>query len=138
MTDKLLNKLVGMYDDIYTDKPYKRTKTVAFLICHGKIVSFGINSDKTSPMQNKYRMLTSKRDIKNFFDKEHAEICCLRKVDPEFRFDRCELVIISKMISGDFRLARPCETCMKAVKDFGIKEVYYTNKQGTFTHEVIQ
>ena len=56
-----------MYDDIYTERPYKHTKTVSFLIYHNKIVSFGINSDKTSPIQNKYRMLTPKKDIRKIY-----------------------------------------------------------------------
>ncbi len=135
MTNKLLNRLVRMYDYIYTDKPYKHTKTVSFLVYHGKVVNFGINSDKTSPMQNKYRLKTDLKYIENFIDKEHSEVNCLRKTDESICFDKCELVIISKKRDGDFRLARPCDVCMSAIKDFGISKIYYTNKNGTFTFE---
>ena len=96
MTNKLLNRLVRMYDYIYTDKPYKHTKTVSFLVYHGKVVNFGINSDKTSPMQNKYRLKTDLKYIENFIDKEHSEVNCLRKTDESICFEKCELVIISK------------------------------------------
>lgn len=137
MTNKLLNRLTRMYDYIYTDKPYKHTKTVSFLIYRGKVVNFGINSDKTSPMQNKYRLRTELKYIENFIDKEHSEVNCLRKVDENINFDKCELVIISKKRDGDFRLARPCEVCMSAIKDFGISKIYYTNKNGTFTFEEV-
>lgn len=135
MTNKLLNSLCRMYDYIYTDKPYKNTKTVSFLIYKGKVVSFGINSDKTSPMQNKYRLTTDLKYIENFVDKEHSEVNCLGKVHPKFRFDKCEIVIISKKKDGDFRLARPCDVCMAAIKDFGIKKIYYTNRNQTFSFE---
>lgn len=137
MTNKLLNRLVRMYDYIYTDKPYKHTKTVSFLIYRGKVVNFGINSDKTSPMQNKYRLKTDLKYVENFIDKEHSEVNCLRKVDESIHFDKCELVIISKKRDGDFRLARPCAVCMTAIKDFGIHDIYYTNKNGTFTYEQV-
>lgn len=137
MTNKLLNRLVRMYDYIYTDKPYKHTKTVSFLVYRGKVVNFGINSDKTSPMQNKYRLRTELKYIENFIDKEHSEVNCLRKVDENINFDKCELVIISKKRDGNFRLARPCDVCMSAIKDFGISKIYYTNKNGTFTFEEV-
>ena len=135
MTDKLMQKLARMYDDIYTERPYKHTKTVSFLIYHNKIVSFGINSDKTSPIQNKYRMLTHKKDIRNFWDKEHSEVSCLKKADNSISFNRCELVTISKRRNGDFRLARPCVVCMEAIKDYGVHDLYYSNQNGTFTYE---
>ena len=137
MTNKLFNRLVRLYDYIYTDKPYKHTKTVSFLIYRGKVVNFGINSDKTSPMQNKYRLKTDLKYIENFIDKEHSEVNCLRKTDESICFDKCELVIISKKRDGDFRLARPCDVCMSAIKDFGISKIYYTNKNGTFTYEKV-
>ena len=135
MTNKMLNRLVKMYDDIYTDKPYKHTKTVSFLVYRGKIVNFGINSDKTSPLQNKYRLRTNLKKIDNFIDKEHSEINCLRKTDNSVNFDKCDIVIISKKRSGEFRLARPCDVCMSAIKDYGITNIYYTNRNGTFSYE---
>lgn len=137
MTNKLLNKLTRLYDYIYTDKPYKHTKTVSFLVYKGKVVSFGINSDKTSPLQNKYRLRTDLKHIDNFIDKEHSEVNCLRKIDDNLNFAKCEIVIISKKRDGDFRLARPCDVCMSAIKDYGISDIYYTNKNGTFTYEKI-
>ena len=137
MTNKLLNSLCRMYDYIYTDKPYKNTKTVSFLIYKGKVVSFGINSDKTSPLQNKYRLTTDLKYIENFIDKEHAEVNCLGKVHPKFNFSKCEVVIISKKKNGEFRLARPCEVCMSCIKDFGISKIYYTNRNQTFSMEKV-
>lgn len=135
MTNKLLKSLCRMYDYIYTDKPYKHTKTVSFLIYKGRVVSFGINSDKTSPLQNKYRLCTDLKYIENFVDKEHSEVNCLRKSDESINFSKCEIVIISKKKDGEFRLARPCDVCMTAIKDFGINKIYYTNRNQTFSFE---
>ena len=135
MTNKLLNKLTRLYDYIYTVKPYKHTKTVSFLIYKGKVVNFGINSDKTSPLQNKYRLKTDLKYIENFVDKEHSEVNCLRKADNDINFSKCEIVIISKKRDGEFRLARPCAVCMAAIKDYGISKIYYTNRNGSFSFE---
>lgn len=136
MTNKILNSLVRLYDDIYAGSPYHRLKVVAFLIYRGKIVNFGTNSEKTSPMQFKYRQRTHLANIENFLDKEHAEINCLRRVYlGDFDVKRLELVIISKRNDNSFRLARPCCTCMAAIRDIGISNVYYTTNDGKIVQE---
>jgi tRNA(Arg) A34 adenosine deaminase TadA len=138
MTNKQLSSLCRLYEYIYSDKPFRNTKTVSFLMYKGKIISFGVNSDKTSPMQKFYRVKTELKDIENFIDKEHSEINCLRKCDcSDINFAKTELVIISKRCDGLFRLARPCPVCMKAIKDFGITRIYYTNRDQTFSREDI-
>jgi len=137
LTKKRLKSLCRLYDYIYTDKPYKNTKTVSFILYRNRIVAFGVNSDKTSPMQNLYREKTPLKDIKNFIDKEHSEINCLRKIDYFDRFDKSEIVVISKKQDGTFRLARPCPICMSAIKDFGIHKIWYTNRENGFSFEKI-
>ena len=140
MTNRLLRTLCRMYEVIYSDKPFKNTKTVAFLIYHNKVVGFGVNSDKTSPMQNLYRLRTDLAEIENFIDKEHAEVNCLRKIGKTFDidFDKAEIVIISKRCDKSFRLARPCSVCMEAIKDFGIHRVWYTNREQWFSYEYVE
>lgn len=138
MTKNQLKSLCRLYEYIYADKPFRNTKTVSFLMYKNKMVAFGVNSDKTSPMQKLYRTRTELKDIKNFIDKEHSEINCLRKVDyMDIDFKKAELVVISKRCDGNYRLARPCQVCMTAVKDFGIRKIYYTNREGGFTFEKI-
>ena len=134
MTKKFLNTLCRLYDYIYTDKPFK-SKTVAFLIYRGKIVSIGINSDKTSPMQKLYRTKTSLATIENFIDKEHAEINCLRKLDCDINMKKSSIVIISKRCDGTFRMSKPCDTCMAAIKDYNIGGIYYVGRNQEFIVE---
>lgn len=138
MTQKLLQMMLRLYDNIYIEEQYHRLKVVAYLVYKNKIVNFGVNSEKTSPMQHYFRMQTHLSSISDFCDKEHAEINCLRsaairKID----FSKAELVIVSKRKSGHFRLARPCCTCMKAIKQFGIKRVWYTTNEDTIINEFI-
>lgn len=138
MTNKLLRSLIRIYDDIYVSSPYKRLKMVAFLIYRGKIVNFGVNSDKTSPLQSIYRKKTDLVSIPDFIDKEHAEINLLRRTYfGDFDMRKVELVIISKRIDGSYRLARPCKTCMGAIRDYGIKKIWYTTNENTIESEDI-
>lgn len=138
MTNKILKSIIRLYGDIYAGEPYARLKVVAFLVYKGKIVNFGANSNKTSPMQFRYRQKTHLATIENFLDKEHAEINCLRRTYiGDFDIKKLELVIISKRHDGNFRLARPCCTCMEAIKNSGIQKIYYTTNQGTIIQEFV-
>lgn len=138
MTKKMLKSLVRLYDHIYSDSPYRRLKVVSFLCYKGKIVSFGVNTEKTSPMQNFYRIQTSLGSIVNFLDKEHSEINCLRKTNVNLKWNKVEFVVISKHKDGTFRMARPCPTCMSALKSYGIKKIIYTtSKNNKFEFEEI-
>lgn len=138
MTNKLLRSLVRLYDDIYAGAPYERLKVVSFLIYKGKIVNFGVNSAKTSPLQHRYRQRTKLKMIENFLDKEHAEINCLRHTYfGDFDMRKVEVVVISKRYNGDFRLARPCCTCMAALKDFGIRKIWFTTNENRIESEEI-
>lgn len=138
MTPRLLKSLVKLYDNIYTEDCYERLKVVSFLIYKGKIVNFGVNSSKTSPMQFYYRKKTKLATIENFLDKEHAEINCLRRTYfGDFNIRDIELVVISKRHNGSYRLARPCPTCMGAIRDYGIRKVWYTTNEGTIVQEFV-
>ena len=138
MTTKLQRSLLRIYNDIYSGSPYERLKVVSFIIYKNKIINFGVNSNKTSPMQFYYRNKTSLSSIENFLDREHAEINVLRRTYlGDFNINKVELVIISKRSNGSYRLARPCCSCMRAVKDSGIKTIYYTTNEGTIKKEII-
>jgi tRNA(Arg) A34 adenosine deaminase TadA len=135
---RLIRSLVRLYDYIYADKPFRNTKTVCFLVYKNKLVSFGVNSDKTSPMQNFYRLKTDLKAIPNFIDKEHAEINCLRKSKYEdIQFDKAELFVCSKRFDGTFRLSKPCPVCEAAIKDHGIHSIYYCTREQEIIHENI-
>ena len=101
MTKKMLNKLVNLYDDIYSDVPYHKVKMVSFIIYKGKILCWGVNSDKTSTLQHYWRIRT--RDTHEYiYDKRHSEIDCINKIPRDFTdFHKAELVIISKKADGN-------------------------------------
>ena len=136
MTKKMLNKLVNLYDDIYSDVPYHKVKMVSFIIYKGKILCWGVNSDKTSTLQHYWRIRT--RDTHEYiYDKRHSEVDCINKIPRDFTdFHKAELVIISKKADGNFRLARPCKICQTMLKNYNFKSIYYTTYENVFAKEI--
>lgn len=137
MTRKLIERLINLSDDIESDRPYGRVKMVAFLVYKGKILSFGVNSEKTSLYQYRMRKKFNVDDSNFIYDKTHAEIAAIKKIHPSFDdWEHVEIFIVSKKKDNTFRLSRPCPICEKTIKDLGIKKVYYTNSYGGITKEI--
>lgn len=137
MTRKLIERLINLSDDIESDRPYGRVKMVAFLVYKGKILSFGVNSEKTSLYQYRMRKKFNVDDSNFIYDKTHAEIAAIKKIHPSFdNWEHVEIFIVSKKKDNTFRLSRPCPICEKTIKDLGIKKVYYTNSYGGITKEI--
>lgn len=137
MTKKFINRLIALSDDIESDRPYNKIKVVAFLIYKNKILSFGVNSEKTSLYQYKMRRQAQVNDSDFVYDKTHAEIAAIKKIHPSFsNWEHVEIFICSKKKDSSLRLSRPCPICEKTIKDMGIKKVYYTNSYGGVTKEI--
>lgn len=102
---------------------------------HGQLIGIGCNSNKTHPTQkfyNKYR-----DDSDEILPKLHAEINCINQIKGlNINFSKVKLYIYRIGNDRDFRLARPCPSCMAAIKDLGIKNIYYTTNVG-YCHEQI-
>lgn len=137
MTRKFINRLINLSEDIESDRPYGKIKMVAFLVYKNRILSFGVNSEKTSLYQYKMRCKADVDQSKFIYDKTHAEIAAIKKIHPSFNdWEHVEIFIISKKKDNSFRLSRPCPICEKTIKDLGIKKVYYTNSYGGVTKEI--
>lgn len=139
MNKKILKKLSSLYDDIYSPIPYhqNKTKMVSFVIYKNKILCFGVNSERTSPIQHYYRVRTKDANKDYIYDKLHAEIDCIGKLPRGFSdFKKAELVIVSKMKNGNFRLAKPCPICRTMIEQYEFKNIYYTTYENKFVKEI--
>jgi len=89
----------------------------AILKRNGRIVKIGENTDKTHPrFKRQYEDGTWASHM-------HAEMNVLRFAKPG---DEIEVMRFAKC-SHALTMAKPCELCMKAMSDAGIKRVKYTN-----------
>lgn len=105
-----------------------KMKLAACLVIRNEIISIGVNSDKSHPMQKKF----AKNNDAIF---KHAEVDCiinaLRHVDQE-ELKNATLYVhrVKRQYKGDKEwsdgMAEPCIGCQKAIEHFNIKNVVYS------------
>lgn len=115
---------------------YYKTHVGCVAVYQNSIIGVGCNCNKTHPTQqyyNKYR----KQSV-NLLPKLHAEINCLGSIKHmEINFSKVKLYIYRIRKDRPFGMSRPCPSCMAAIKDLGIKNIYYTTNDG-FAYEKIE
>ena len=122
MNKKIISRLIDIAEGIELEKDINpRTRHYAFILNKSKIISIGRNSLKTHPKVIKYG-----------YNKNagiHAELSALIKSGTifhsnnkifTFRFDK----------SGSLNNGKPCIFCQKALRDVGMKEVWYSCEKG--------
>lgn len=106
-------------------------------VYQGKIIGYACNLQKTHPLQKEYNIFRNHEDNANFIPRIHAEINCIasiRKLDVDF--GKVKLYVYRERTLGGKGLSRPCAACMAAIKDLGIKDIYYTTDDG-FVYEKV-
>lgn len=108
---------------------YYKTHIGCVAIYQGQVVGLGCNSNKTHPTQKFYNRYRKSGD--NFLPKLHAEISCINQIkNLDINFSKVKLYIYRIRKDQPFGMARPCPSCMAAIRDLGIREIYYTTNDG--------
>lgn len=111
---------------------FEKVNIGCIAVYQGTIIGVGFNTNKTHPMQKKYNRY---RNGEDFIPKLHAEINCLNSIRYlDINFSKVKLYIYRKRKSAKYGMCRPCPSCMAAIKDLGIKHIYYTTDNG-FVYE---
>ena len=107
------------------------------VVVEGKtIISTGFNSQKTNPLQHKYNMYRGFKDRRQSIPKCHAEIAALNHlIGKEIEWNRVSIFIYREWKNGTPACSRPCRACMKAIKDLGIKNIYFIDENGKYCKE---
>lgn len=133
--------MIGSKDLQYFDKAKQVALVSDFLdvhigcvaVYHGHIIGIGCNTNKTHPRQchyNRYRKLSYFSNGK-CLPKLHAEINCINSIcNLDIRFSKVKLYVYRIGKSQAFRLAKPCPSCMAAIRELGIRKIYYTGDSG--------
>lgn len=121
---------------VATMSDYKKIHVVCVAVYQGNIIGVGYNCNKTHPTQKLYNRY---RKIENeLLPKLHTEINCVNQIrDLNINFLRVKLYIYRIRKDQPFEMARPCPSCMAAIKDLWIKDIYYTSNDG-YIHEIIE
>ena len=120
---------------------FKKIHVGCVAVYQGNIIGIGCNTNKTHPMQqyyNRYRLIDDSFEYTDtLLPKLHAEINCLNSIRHlDIKFSKVKLYIYRTRTSKEHGMARPCASCMAAIKDLGIKNVYYTTDSG-YAYEMV-
>lgn len=117
---------------------FKNIHVGCVAVYNGNIIGSGCNLNKTHPMQKYYNKYRMNKQENYFSPKIHAEISCLNSIRHlNINFSKVKLYIYRIRRDQDYGMARPCPSCMAAIKDLGIKNIYYTSNDG-FVQEKIE
>lgn len=93
-----------------------------------RIISSGCNSTKTHPLQ---KQLNRERFEVDSVHSLHAEVSALLPLMKEdIDFSKVEIYTHRNYANGKIAMARPCPSCMKLIKDLGVKKIHYTTADG--------
>ena len=108
---------------------YYKTRIGCVAVYQGNIIGIGCNCNKTHPVQKFYNKYREQSDT--MLPKLHAEISCINSIrNLDINFTKVKLYIYRIRKDQPFGLSRPCPSCMAAIKDLGIKDIYYTTNDG--------
>lgn len=115
---------------------YEKVHVGCVAIYKGQIIGLGCNCNKTHPTQKFYNRYRIQSD--SMLPKLHAEINCINQIKHlNIDFSKVSLYIYRVRNDRPHGMARPCPSCMAAIKDLGIRDIYYTTDDG-YTHERIE
>ena len=114
---------------IATISDYKKQHIGCVAVYQGQVVGLGCNCNKTHPAQKFYNKYRNPSD--SLLPKLHAEISCLNQIKHlNINFTKVKLYIYRIRKDQPYGLSRPCPSCMAAIKDLGIRDIYYTTNDG--------
>lgn len=121
---------------IATFSDYYKTHVGCIAVYHGQVIGLGCNCNKTHPMQKYYNRYRHNSD--SLLPKLHAEINCVNQIkNLDINFSNVKLYIYRIRKDQPYGMARPCPSCMAAIKDLGIREIYYTTNDG-YSYEKLE
>ena len=107
-------------------------KIGAVAVFRKTIIAQGRNKDKTHPLQQQYNIYRYNVNGNHYYpSKIHAEMEIISKIRYlDINFSEVEIYVYRETKSGKRAMVRPCAACTKALKDLGIKKVFYTTNDG--------
>lgn len=109
---------------------------IGAVIAHGtSILATGVNQEKSHPLQKRYNRARGTRASE--WSYLHAELAALLKVKDKSLLVGATIYVSRSFKAGGNALARPCEACMDAIIDRGIKSIVYTTEYGVAEELVI-
>ena len=114
---------------VATISDYYKTHIGCVAVYQGQVIGLGCNTNKTHPVQKFYNRYREPSDT--MLPKLHAEISCINQIKHlNINFSKVKLYIYRIRKDQPCGMARPCPSCMAAIRDLGIRDIYYTTNEG--------
>lgn len=129
MLRKIDYKYFNKARNIASISDYKKQHVGCIAVYQGQVIGLGCNCNKTHPTQKFYNKYRKQSD--SMLPELHAEINCINQIKHlDINFSKVKLYIYRICNDQPFGLSRPCPSCMAAIKDLGVRDVYYTTNDG--------
>lgn len=96
---------------------YQSHRLGAVIVKGNEIIGVGFNKKKTHPLSE------------TRFNNIHAELSAVLNAGIE-SLHNCSIYVYRETKQGQPAMARPCEHCMKMLKNLSISKVFYTTENG--------
>lgn len=127
------NKIIEMSFALAGRRQYsQRCKHFSFIFEKNKLISIGINSPKTHPLNLKYNYVNKQKDKISHIVGTHSEMSAVIKLG---LLTNCEgLTIVNTRINRkkEIDYSLPCSGCMDMLLDLKFEKIYYTTKEKKF------
>lgn len=108
---------------------FSKARVGCIFVKHGKIISSGVNSAKTHPLQKKYNIHRFTEDTTKH--SLHAEVSAyINALKVTNDFSDVVVYIYRETRDGKIAMARPCNSCIHLLKDIGVRTVKYSTYCG--------
>ena len=122
--------------NVATISDYRKLHVGCVAVYQGQVIGLGCNCNKTHPTHKYYNRY--RKPSADMLPKLHAEISCINQIKHlDINFSKVKLYIYRIRKDQPFGLSRPCPSCMAAIKDLGIRDIYYTTNDG-FSYEKLE
>lgn len=135
MSMKIFRRSVDIAYALFDKEHDSRCFVCSCVFYKNKIISIGINTNKTHTITHKYNPLICRQTHEVVYKKGScAEFNALRKVQNKTNipFHKLTLVNVRVTKEGKFGLSRPCSSCSSLNRYMNLKDIYYTNDKGEF------
>lgn len=130
-TSKIIKTALREAKSMRLASDFKRFKLGAVIFTNKKILVGGSNANKTSPIQSRYNIFRKSRpiDVKSCCHAEMSALVRLKRLYPKLSGEQLSILVYRETAVGEYAMARPCPACEKALRDYGIKHIYYTGNK---------
>ena len=110
---------------------FPRVHVGAVIVYGSKILACGFDQTKTHPLQARFNAMRHFENQDNVQHSIHAEMAALSSIwDADLDWSKVEVFVYRLRGDRPHGYARPCKACMTAIREKGIRDVYYTGDDG--------